>query len=61
MRLFFALSAAIGFFVMGAYCTNAYATSLSPTQPTSFGLTAPMSTGIALAMEIKLVSPALKA
>jgi hypothetical protein len=34
MRLFFALSAAIGFVVMGADCTNAYANSPSPTQAT---------------------------
>jgi hypothetical protein len=34
MRLFFALSAAMGFVVMGADCTNAYANSLSPTQAT---------------------------
>jgi hypothetical protein len=34
MRLFFALSAAMGFVVMGADCTNAYANSPSPTQAT---------------------------
>jgi hypothetical protein len=34
MRLFFTLSAAMGFVVMGADCTNAYANSPSPTQPT---------------------------
>jgi hypothetical protein len=34
MRLFFALSAAQGFVVLGADCTNAYANSPSPTQQT---------------------------
>jgi hypothetical protein len=34
MRLFFALSAARGFVVMGADCVNAYANSPSPTQAT---------------------------
>jgi hypothetical protein len=34
MRLFFALSAAMGFVVMGADCTNAYTNSPSPTQAT---------------------------
>jgi hypothetical protein len=34
MRLFYALSAAMGFVVMGADCTNAYANSPSPTQST---------------------------
>jgi hypothetical protein len=32
MGLFFALSAAMGFVVMGADCTNAYVNSPSPTQ-----------------------------
>ena len=41
MRLFFALSAAIGVAVMGADCTSAHAKSPSPTKPTycTFGLT----------------------
>jgi hypothetical protein len=34
MRLFFALSAAMGFVVMGADCTNPYTNSPSPTQAT---------------------------
>ena len=34
MRLFFALSTAISFVVLGADCSNAYASSPSPTQPT---------------------------
>jgi hypothetical protein len=34
MRLFFALSAAMSFVVMGADCTNTYANSPSPTQAT---------------------------
>jgi hypothetical protein len=36
MRFFFALSTAMGFVVMGADCTNAYANSPSPTQAISF-------------------------
>jgi hypothetical protein len=34
MRLLFALSAAMGFVVMGADSTNAYTNSPSPTKPT---------------------------
>jgi hypothetical protein len=34
IRLFFALSAAMDFVVMGAYCTNAYANYSSPPQAT---------------------------
>jgi hypothetical protein len=34
MRSFFTLSAAMGFVVMGADCTNAYANTPWPTQPT---------------------------
>jgi hypothetical protein len=34
MRLFFALTAAMGFVVIGADCTKAYVNSPSPAQPT---------------------------
>jgi hypothetical protein len=58
-RLFLALSAAMSFVVMGADCTNAYASAPSPHRLANrhtLGLTMPTPTGIALAMEKKLTA-----
>jgi hypothetical protein len=58
MRLFFALSAAMDFVVMGADWTNAYryANSPSPAQATHVWIDDALLTGIALAMERKLTA-----
>jgi hypothetical protein len=54
--LFFALSAAVWFLVMGADCTNAYAHSPSPTQATYVPIDDVTPTGITLAMERNLTA-----
>jgi hypothetical protein len=56
MRLFFVLSAAMGFVVMGADCTSAYTNSRRLPKRHTSGLTKPMPIGIALAMESKLTA-----